>query len=201
MLRPIAIAVFLFLSALALSACAQHDEVRQVAPAVAAANTAMTDSSSAPAPAYTLGSGDRLRITVFGEHDLSGEFEVNNVGKISMPLIGDIEVAKMTVAQAADSITQKLSGGYLRDPKVSIDVLNYRPFFILGEVIKPGSYPYVSGMTVVNAVAVAGGYTYRAGIEGVTVVRANDANKTEQKIEETGMVYPGDVVRVPERFF
>jgi protein involved in polysaccharide export with SLBB domain len=151
--------------------------------------------------AYTLGSGDRLRVTVFGEQDLSGEFEVNNTGKIAMPLIGEVNVGGMTVAQVSASIAEKLSNGYLKDPKVNIDVMNYRPFFILGEVMKPGSYPYVSGLTVVNAVAVAGGYTYRADKNDVTVVRAGDASKREQKIDETAMVYPGDVVRVPERFF
>ncbi|MEJ0062053.1 MAG: polysaccharide biosynthesis/export family protein [Alphaproteobacteria bacterium] len=109
--------------------------------------------------AYKLGSGDKLRITVFGEPDLSGEFEVDSIGKISMPLVGQVNVANMTVTQTTATLVQILSAGYLRDPKVNIDVLNYRPFFILGEVLKPGSYPYVNGMTIVNAVAMAGGYT------------------------------------------
>lgn len=159
------------------------------------------NATKAGTAAYTLGPGDRLRVTVFGEQDLSGEFEVDSIGKISMPLIGDVQVAQLTISQVSSSIAQKLSNGYLRDPKVSIDVMNYRPFFILGEVIKPGSYPYANGMTIVNAVALAGGYTYRADKDDVTVVRANDPSKAEQKVPETGVVYPGDVVRVPERFF
>lgn len=151
--------------------------------------------------AYTLGPGDRLRIKVFNEQELSGEFDVDSIGKINMPLVGELSVAKMTIAQVTSSIVDKLNTGYLRDPKVSVEVMNYRPFFILGEVMKPGNYPYVNGMNAVNAVAVAGGYTYRADKDGLTVVRANDQAKTEYHLDETGAVYPGDVVRVPERFF
>lgn len=171
------------------------------APLRANAADAATAPTATSAGDYALGSGDKLRITTFGEQDLSGEFEVGSTGKISMPLIGDIEVTGRTVSQVSKSIELKLSSGYLRDPKVNIDVLNYRPFFILGEVIKPGSYPYVNGMTVVNAVALAGGYTYRADKDGITIEHAGETGKKEQKIGETGTVVPGDIVRVPERFF
>lgn len=170
--------------------------VRAQTPPPAAANPAPVSPAD-----YTLGPGDKLRITVFGEKDLSGEFDIDGGGNISMPLIGNVVVVKQTVAQVIKDIEGKLQGGYLRDPKVSIDVINYRPFFILGEVLKPGSYPYVSGMTVVNAVALAGGYTYRADKDDITIVRASDAAKKEHKAGETGAVMPGDVVRVPERFF
>lgn len=179
-----------------------YAETEQNVPAVSApAQPAAPPAQNGGNFAYTLGSGDRLRVTVFGEQDLSGEFEVSTTGKIAMPLIGEVPVSGLTVGQVSAAIAEKLTNGYLRDPKVNIDVMNYRPFFILGEVIKPGSYPYVSGMTTINAVAVAGGYTYRADKDDMTVVRANDPTKKEQKIGETGMVYPGDVVRVPERFF
>lgn len=96
------------------------------------------------------------------------------------------------------TVRVKLSDGYLRDPRVSTQVINYRPFFILGEVAKPGSYPYVNGMTIINAVALAGSYTYRADKGGVTVAHANDPE--DQDAAET-VVMPGDVIRVPERFF
>ncbi len=168
----------------------------------ASANEAVPSKLASTNPGdYILGSGDKLRVTTFGEQDLSGEFEVGSTGKVSMPLIGDITVTGQTVSQVGRSIEEKLRSGYLRDPKVNIDVLNYRPFFILGEVIKPGSYPYVNGMTVVNAVAMAGGYTYRADKDGVTIEHAGSQAKKEQKIDETGTVMPGDIVRVPERFF
>jgi protein involved in polysaccharide export with SLBB domain len=173
-----------------LSACGSSRPVATDAPPSLTQQQQAAQQATATATGYTLGSGDRLRVTVFGEQDLSGEFEVNSIGKIAMPLIGEINVAGLTIGQVSSAIAQKLSTGYLRDPKINIDVLNYRPFFILGEVLKPGSYPYVSGMSVVNAVAVAGGYTYRADKDGLTVVRAADPQKTEAKVGEVGMVYP-----------
>lgn len=167
---------------------------------------AVPDATSSVPPGgsnfeYTLGAGDKLRVTVFGEPDLSGEFEVDSTGRLSMPLVGEVQATNKSIREVGKAIEAMLSQGYLKDPKVSIDVMNYRPFFILGEVMKPGSYPYVNGMTVVNAVALAGGYTYRAQKGEITIVRAGDNNKTEQRIEEIGEVLPGDVVRVPERFF
>lgn len=170
-------------------------------PVVAYAADAMQPAQPVAAGEYTLGVGDKLRVTTFGEQNLSGEFEVGSTGRISMPLIGDINVTGHTVQQITAMIEGKLSDGYLRDPKVNIEVLNYRPFFILGEVLKPGSYPFVNGMTVVNAVALAGGYTYRADKDGITIEHAGEPGKKEQKIGETGTVMPGDIVRVPERFF
>jgi len=155
----------------------------------------------AQSKAYTLGPGDKVKITVFGEEQLSGEFEVDSTGKISMPLAGDVPAVGQTINQVSSTIVQRLTTGYLRDPKVSVEVLTYRPFFILGEVMRPGSFPYASGMTVVNAVALAGGYTYRADKTDITVKRAADPNKNKYHIEETGFVGPGDVVEVPERFF
>lgn len=192
--RFVALACFAVLL-VATAACNKTTHPRE--PQASLAASAMATNSNA----YTLGPGDRLRIKVFNEQELSGEFDVDSVGKINMPLVGEIPVAKMTIAQVTNSIVDKLNTGYLRDPKVSVEVMNYRPFFILGEVMKPGNYPYVNGMTAVNAVAVAGGYTYRADKDSLTVVRAGDQSKTEYQLDETGAVYPGDVVRVPERFF
>lgn len=184
-----------FLLLLGTAACSKTMHPREPQASLAAS------AATAPSKAYTLGPGDRLRVTVFNEKELSGEFDVDSVGKINMPLVGEIPVAKLTIAEVTNSIVDKLNTGYLRDPKVSIDVMNYRPFFILGEVLKPGNYPFSNGMTAVNAVAVAGGYTYRADKDNLTVVRAGDQTKTEYHIDETGSVFPGDVVRVPERFF
>lgn len=176
-----------------------------------AAGAQQTDEVTAPrqfAPVsqdaaldYALGTGDKIRVTVFGEDNLSGEFTIDGAGKVSMPLIGDVPALNQTIRQLARQIEIKLADGYLRDPKVNIEVLNYRPFFILGEVVKPGSYPFVSGMSVVNAVALAGGYTYRADKDAITLVRAADASKKELEVSEDSQVSPGDVVRVPERFF
>lgn len=159
-------------------------------------------SSGSGIAAYTLGANDKLRVNVFGEDDVSGEFEVDGQGFISFKLVGRVNVLGQTVQQTENLLVDKLrEGGYLLNPRVSIEVLNFRPFFILGEVEKRGQYPYVNGMTVANAVAIAGGYTYRAAKGRVTVQRFNDPQKREQGADEDTIVLPGDIIRVPERFF
>jgi polysaccharide export outer membrane protein len=150
---------------------------------------------------YTIDTGDKLRIVVFGEADLSGEFEIDSQRMISMPLIGQLRAGGLTLSQLEATIIERLRAGYMKDPRVSIEVLNYRPFFILGEVNKPGSYPFVNGMTVLNAVAIAGGYTYRGSTERSLITRADDPAHAEQPADETTAVRPGDTIRVRERFF
>lgn len=150
---------------------------------------------------YVLGVGDRLKLTVYGEDDLSGDYEIGSTGIVALPLIGNIPAAQQTIHSFEEAVRAKLSAGYLHDPRVSVQVINYRPFFILGEVTRPGSYPYVNGMTILNAIALAGGYTYRADESGVVIVHANDPNKNETKAREDATVMPGDIIRVPERFF
>ncbi|MBI3453073.1 MAG: polysaccharide export protein [Rhodospirillales bacterium] len=151
--------------------------------------------------AYTVGSGDRLRVIVFSEDDISGEFEVDGSGTLAMKLVGRINIKGFTLKQVEEEIAGKLREGYLRNPRVSVEVLNYRPFFILGEVEKRGSYPYVNGMTIANAVAIAGGYTYRAAKSRITIQRYNDPSKKEHPVNEDAPVLPGDIIRIPERFF
>ncbi|MFN4282159.1 MAG: polysaccharide biosynthesis/export family protein [Alphaproteobacteria bacterium] len=146
---------------------------------------------------YILGPGDRVRVIVFNETDLSGDFDVDGRGQISVPLIGEIQAGGGTVRQVERTIEEKLREGFLRDPKVSAQVIGYRPFFILGEVRAPGSYPYVNGMTIVSAVAIAGGYTPRANRREVVIIRAG----REVKATEETVVLPGDTVRINERFF
>lgn len=178
--------LFAALVALCLGACA--------APAVSAEGTQAIDR-------YVLGAGDRIRITVFGHEDLSGEFEIDGSGRISMPLIQVVEAAGLSTSELADVITDKLRPDYLKDPRVSIDILTYRPFYILGEVRNPGSYAYVSKMTVVTAVALAGGYSYRASKKKMTVTRGDDPEKKKQPVTEDTEILPGDIIEVPERFF
>ncbi len=150
--------------------------------------------------AYKLGSGDKLRVTVFGERDLSGDFDINDQGLAALPLIGPVPLGGRTIGEAEKLITEKYAQNYLVNPRVNVEVLNYRPFYIIGEVQKPGSYPYVGGMTVVNAVALAGGYTPRANKDRIVVKRARDPSQ-EQPVREDSPVLPGDVIRVPERLF
>lgn len=152
-------------------------------------------------PQYALGSGDKLRVTVFGHEDLSGEFSVGSTGNISLPLIGTVKAGGRTIPQLEKAIHDKLYPDYLKNPRVSVEVLNFRPFYIIGEVKKPGSYPFVSGMTVVNAVALAGGFTYRAKENDLLIKRANDPNGGKQKARQETLVMPGDVIVVPERWF
>jgi protein involved in polysaccharide export with SLBB domain len=159
--------------------------------------TSAADDSSA----YRLGTGDKLRVTVFGEKDLSGEFDVNDQGVVALPLIGPTKLAGKTISEAETQITRSYGKDYLVNPRVNVEVLNYRPFFILGEVKNPGSYPYVHGMTVVNAVALAGGYTPRAKRDHFLVKRAIKPGASEQEVSEDAVILPGDVIRVPERFF
>lgn len=150
---------------------------------------------------YKLGSGDRVKVTVYGHEDLSGEFDLDSQGRISLPLVRDVQASGLTAPQLEESIANKLQPDYLKNPKVSVDILSYRPFYIIGEVKTPGSYPYVSGMTVLNAVALAGGYTYRAKTKAVHITRPDGDDKTEIKAGPDTAVMPGDVIEVPERFF
>lgn len=149
--------------------------------------------------AYTLGSGDKIRLTVFGEEDLSGEFEVDGSGVISLPLIGNVDAAGIDTRALEQKIVDAFSQGYLIDPRISIEVLNFRPFFILGEVKSPGSYPYVNGLTVLNAVALAGGFTHRARRDEVMIRRGEGTKEFEA--DESSKVLPGDIINVRERFF
>jgi polysaccharide export outer membrane protein len=159
-------------------------------------------AGEAPAdPLYRLAAGDRVKITVYGHEDLSGEFQVDGAGRLSLPLIRDIAAAGLSVRELEEAISAKLQPDYLKDPQVSAEVLNYRPFYIIGEVQSPGSYPYVSGMTVINAVAVAGGFTYRAKKDRVRIVRGGGDQKRRIEAAPDTVVLPGDVIEVSERFF
>jgi protein involved in polysaccharide export with SLBB domain len=151
---------------------------------------------------YRLGAGDKVRIIVFGEDSLSGEFFVpGDPGTIAFPLIGDVKAGGLTVAELQTEIEAKLKDGFLKEPRVSIEVLNYRPFYILGEVTKPGQYPYTSGLTVLNAVATANGFTYRADTRRVYIKRANAPREVEYSLTSSTPVEPGDTIRIGERFF
>ena len=150
---------------------------------------------------YILGANDKVKVTVFGEPDLSGDFEIGGSGTLSLPLVGEIPLAGKSLSQASAALADRLRQGFLRDPKVSVEVLNYRPFFILGEVNQPGSYPYVNGMTVVNAAAIGGGFTYRADKKDIRITRTGPEGKAEFKGQLESAVMPGDVIWVGERFF
>lgn len=161
----------------------------------------MASISHATENIYTLGAGDKIRLNVFGEDDLSGEYEVDGTGVVSIPLINDVKIGGLSIRESEALIIEKFSDGYLKKPKISIDILNFRPFFILGEVNKPGSYPYVDNLTILNAVATAGGYTYRAKTNMVMLKRPTVNSGEEFKVKDDYKVLPGDIIRVMERFF
>jgi len=166
----------------------------------AGASSDASRSTAAHQPtAYQLGPGDQLRVIVFGEEDLSGEFQVDDTGAVSIPLVGEVSAGGQTLRSFEAAVRARLSEGYLKDPRVSVQVLNYRPFYIIGEVEKGGEYPFVSGMHVLNAVAVAGGFTYRANTSKVFITRGGEEFLFEVTPELR--LQPGDVIRVPERFF
>ncbi len=155
----------------------------------------------APRAEYRLDNGDRLRVTVFGEEALSGEFLVDGTGIVSMPLVLDIQAAGKTLREFQQDYAEKLSAGYLNDPKVSAEVINYRPFYILGEVGRPGEYPFTSGLTVMNAVATAEGFSYRANKRVVYIKSPNAAEEVAVALTAATKVQPGDTIRIGERLF
>ena len=167
----------------------------------------MLGALAGPAPCsaeqmeYRFGTGDEIRITVFGHEDLSGEFTISETGTVSLPLAGSLNLGGLSIRQAEQEVVGALKPDYLLNPRVGIEVLNYRPFYILGEVREPGSYPYVNGMTVTEAVALGGGFTYRAKKEKFVIIRASDATRRERPASITDVVLPGDVIKVLERFF
>ncbi len=165
--------------------------------------TASVDKSgdnSSTDQSYQLGAGDKVRLNVFGEPDLSGDFDIDGSGYIRLPLIGQLKAAGLTIHGFEEEFITALKDGYVKDPKVSVEVVNYRPFYIIGEVQKPGQYSYVDGMNALNAIALAGGYTAKADKSEVYIQR-NGKEETEFPSNERTNVRPGDVVRIPERFF
>jgi polysaccharide export outer membrane protein len=171
----------------------------------ASALTACATPAPAPAeavdvPEYRLGPADQLRITVFNEPDLTGQFVVGAQGTIAYPLVGNVRAAGLTVNEFTAELQNRLSE-YVRQPSVSVEVANYRPFFILGEVQRPGTYPYSANLTVMNAVATAGGFTYRANRGRVFIRHANATEERSYPLTVSTPVLPGDTVRIGERLF
>jgi protein involved in polysaccharide export with SLBB domain len=148
-----------------------------------------------------LAAGDKVRVTVYGEDRISGEYQIDPDGLISLPLAGTIRAAGLTKPALETALADKLAGKYLRNPKVTVDVVNFRPFYVLGEVQKPGEYPYRSGLNVLSAIAIAGGTTYRANGSKVYIQRFGSTDLIEFEQSPMTTVMPGDVVRVPERYF
>jgi polysaccharide export outer membrane protein len=156
---------------------------------------------AAPPSAYTLDSGDKLRVVVFGQDGLTNSYSVDAAGNITMPLIGNVKARGLTTSELAAAVTTRLRAGYIREPAVAVEIETYRPFFILGEVTYPGQYPYVANMTVETAVAIAGGFTPRAFHDQVKLTRTEHGATVRSKVPVTTPVRPGDTISVSERWF
>jgi polysaccharide export outer membrane protein len=186
------IAILVLGLALIVSACATGP-----APGSAEALRA----ADAQAVAYRLSTGDKLHITVFDEDKLSGDYTVAPDGNIALPLVGNIRAAGLTIPQLHKSIVALLGNGYVKDPRVTIDASSLRPYYILGEVNKPGQYSYLPDLTVMDAVATAQGFTYRADMSTVYIRHARQPSEQEYPLTSTTMVEPGDTIRVTQRYF
>jgi len=150
---------------------------------------------------YRLGIGDRLQVIVAGHEDLSGEFVIDSEGQFFMPLIEEVDATGLKPAELESLIVDKLKPDYLVNPRVNIQVLKYRPYYLMGEVASRGAFPYLSGMSYLKAIAIAGGFTYRAKQDYVFVIRADDDSLEELKLPMNEKVQPGDIIRVAERMF
>ncbi len=175
--------------------------------AIAAFGGCVSTRPEAPAPQatvnapYRLASGDRVRVIVFGQDNLSNSYSVDGAGVISVPLIGRVRAQGLTTAELEGDVAARLRQGYLREPSVSVEVEAFRPFFVLGEVNTAGQYPFINGMTIQEAVAVAGGFTPRAVEGSVDVTRIVDGRSVTFSAPMSYPVRPGDTINVEERFF
>jgi polysaccharide export outer membrane protein len=198
--RSLMVRLIVLLAALPLLLAGTHASDAQSRSRNSRAEVSPTDTGS-DAQSYVLGAGDRVRIKVYGEADISGEYEIDNNGVVSIPLAGRLKAAGLTTRQFEKAVAAALSRGIVRDPRVSAEIATYRPFYILGEVKKAGEYPYKSGLTVLDAIASAGGYTYRANESKVVIRRAGSNVEETVSLNTPVPVYPGDNIRIPERYF
>jgi polysaccharide export outer membrane protein len=211
----------LLLAALALAACAQPRARTAMAPTVRSdLDVMMYGAPGAPSYAvrqaqravpvaveivddgpYTLDSGDKLRIVVFGQDALSNTYLVDAQGQVAFPLIGAVPARGLTTQQLAGAITGRLKQSFIRDPSIAVEVEVHRPFFVLGEVTYPGQYPFVPHMTVENAVSIAGGFTPRGFKGTVRITRNIQGVPTRLTLSLRHAIRPGDIVTVQERWF
>jgi polysaccharide export outer membrane protein len=150
---------------------------------------------------YKLGPGDQLGISVLNQSDLSGDFTLDGSGRFSMHLIGQVEANDLTAMELEALLVSRLKPDFLVNPRVSVRVQSYRPYYLIGEVNSTGTFAYVDGMTYLTAIAIAGGYTYRAKKDFVYVVREDDIDREEIKLDIDEKVKPGDIIRIAERLF
>lgn len=184
MLRKIALVLF----AAALASCASSANLP-------------TLTLPAEAAVYRLGTGDEIKVTVYGEEKLTGNYPVNDQGNVAFPLLGEVSAVGKSLDEFEKAVSAGLSDGLVNKPRVTIQVVNFRPYYILGEVGKPGEYPFVDGLTIFSAVARAGGFTYRADQRRVYIRHKSGPDEIGYRLEGSTPVQPGDTIRITERAF
>ena len=185
----------IFLCCLALPGC----ESASLGPISAEEQEALIKSATSLSP--ILQPGEKIRVTVFGEDRLSGEYEIDPSGYVSLPLAGSIKAAGLGKPELEAALAKKFRSEYLRDPKVTVEVTSFRPFYILGEVTRPGEYGFKSGLNVMSGIAIAGGTTYRASRSTILIQHVGEAGFKEYPLSPTIPILPGDLIRVPQRYF
>ena len=195
-LRVVVLCLF---QALILAGCSASGQI--ASPEVPGANQFASAPPSRQAGPYVLGPGDKIRLKVYGDADVNGDYEVNSAGNVSIPLIGQVKAAGLTTSQLERALFSRMKGKIANDPKINVEMATYAPFYIYGEVKKAGVYPFQPGITVGDAIATAGGLTYRADEGKVLLQRAGSRAAVAVPVDGAVRVYPGDNLRVAERFF
>lgn len=191
------IVAFCLLQALILGGCSASGQI-------ISENAQLSSHGPPPRAAvgpYVLGPGDKVRLKVYGDTDLNGEYEINSAGYVSIPLVGQVKASGLTTSQLEKTLVSRMKGKISQDPKVNIEMATYASFYVYGEVKKAGVYPYQPGLTVADAVATAGGLTYRADESKVLLQRSGSRDAIIVPVDGTVRVYPGDNLRIAERYF
>lgn len=168
------------------------------APPVTEAERKALEAEAAAPP--QLQAGEKLHVTVYGEPSLSGDYQIDPSGLVSLPLAGTVKAAGLTQQQLEQALTAKYASGYLKDPKITVGIAEFRPFYIVGEVEKPGAYPFTGGLTVLSAIAIAGGTTYRANQSKVLIQHAGEDSMREYNTDSPIPILPGDIIQIPRRY-
>ncbi|HEX8382199.1 MAG TPA: polysaccharide biosynthesis/export family protein [Sphingomonas sp.] len=192
-MNRLAFASLAFMAPLAVTGCATGTS----APVLSAAEF----QRQQPISAATLGPGDRIRLSLYGEDSFTGQHDVAADGTVSLPLIGAVRAGGLTIGDFARAVEARLSEGYYQSPRIAAEIVNLQPIYVLGEVNKPGSFPYAPDMTLSKAAALAGGYTYRARMNAVAIRRARAGAEAIVEADQALPLAPGDTVRVLERYF
>jgi protein involved in polysaccharide export with SLBB domain len=167
-------------------------------PVTEAEQKAIVDASMA---SPRLQAGEKIRVTVYGEASLSGDFQIDPSGFISLPLAGTIKAAGLTQGELEQALAKKFRNEYLKNPKVTVTIAEFKPFYIIGEIEKPGAYAYTSGLNVLSAIAIAGGTTYRASKSSIMIQHPGESGLREYPLNASVPILPGDIIRIPQRYF